>query len=175
MFWKFFSFKKTPIQIHAIRNYEKFHSRFFQVAQQKATCFKSVSVWAVLYTSLDYWQETLKILHLKSEKKNKQGRHSEREREGWEKAFLVEQAKPVWLSSETYPLLGWKSAGKEKEGRETRGRKVGGFVTYASKVSQPCRTLHRSVHCFTRFFYRLNWTERDSEEQTQVNKTTPWT
>lgn len=30
----------------------------------------------------------------------------ERESEGWEKALLVGQAKLVWLSSETYPLLG---------------------------------------------------------------------
>lgn len=30
----------------------------------------------------------------------------EREREGWEKAFLVGQVKLVWLSSETYPLFG---------------------------------------------------------------------
>lgn len=109
-------------------------------------------------------------------RKNEQGRHMEREREGWEKALLVGQAKLVWLSSENYPLLGWKSAGKEKEGRERRGKKVGGFVTYASKVSQPCRTLHRSVHYFTRLFYRnctLIWTERASKEQTQVNKTRP--
>ncbi len=55
------------------------------------------------------------MLYLKSEEKNKQGRHSEREREGWENVFLVGQAKLVWLSSETYPLLGWKSAGKEKD------------------------------------------------------------